>query len=90
MPTYEPTDPNIDPAAYRELRERVYRSSLKVWWSREFGYLSVLDPFTGEVFDVERTPETPKWMIYRAMDEKARRRGSSGTSRAWRGRGSTA
>ena len=87
MPTYEPTDPNIDPGAYRALQERVYRTSLKVWWSREFGYLSVLDPFTGEVFEVERTEATPRWMTWRAMDEKVRR---SGTSRAWRRGGSSA
>ena len=74
------------PEQYAERIARNYSTSLRCWWSREFGYLSVLDPFTGEVYDIERTAETPKWMIWRAMDEKSRR---SGTSRAWRRGGSS-
>lgn len=73
MPTYRTTDPNIDPEAYRELRERIYRTSLKVWWSREYGYLSVLDPFSGEVLDVANE-DALKWMKWRAFEEKGRRR----------------
>jgi hypothetical protein len=66
-------DENIDPVAWAELQRRVYRTSLKCWWSREFGYLSLLDPFTGEVFDIE-SDGAPKWMKRRAFEEKAKRR----------------
>ena len=77
--------------AYRARLERNYRTSLKCWWSRDFGFISILDPFTGEVIEVERTADTPRWMTWRAMDEKARRKRyvSSVTSPAWPGRGST-
>ena len=58
------------PEQYTARIARNYATSLRCWWSREFGYLSILDPFTGEVYDIERTAETPRWMIWRAMDEK--------------------
>jgi hypothetical protein len=69
---------------YKARLDRNYRTSLKVWWAPEFGCLSILDPFTGEVYEVDRGhPNTPRWMTWRAMDEKARRRGTSSGS-AWR------
>jgi hypothetical protein len=58
--------------AWAATQERVYRSSLKVWFSREFGYLSLLDPYTGEVYEIE-FPEAPRWMKRRAFEEKGRR-----------------
>ena len=59
-----------------------YRTSLRCWWSRDFGWLSLLDPFSGEVIEVAYPdPRTPKWMVWRAMDEKARRQGTSSGSR---------
>lgn len=71
------------PEAYRRLRERIYRTSLKVWWAPTYGCLAVLDPFTGEVYEVERLhPAVPRWMTWRAMEEKNRKR--SGTSSGWR------
>lgn len=63
-----------DETPEREVSEHMYRTSLKCWWSREFGWLSVLDPFTGEVTEVQWPhKDTPKWMVWRAMDEKHRR-----------------
>jgi len=88
-------DPEIQPAlppgaidGYLAIQQRNYRTSLKVWWAPTYGCLAVLDPFTGEVYEIERLhPNVPRWMTWRAMDEKARR---SGTSRAWRRGGSSA
>lgn len=68
------------PAQYAARHARNYATSLRVWWAREFGYVCVLDPFTGEVYEC-LSQEAPRWMVWRAMDEKARRRG---TSSAWR------
>jgi hypothetical protein len=74
-----------EPVGYRVRLDRNYRTSLKVWWAKDFGYLAVLDPFTGEVYEVERQHQnTPRWMTWRAMDEKARRAGTSSGS-VWRG-----
>lgn len=73
------------PEQYRERHARNYRTSLRCWWSRDFGWLSLLDPFTGEVVEVEQVA-APRWMVWRAMDEKARsreRRRNTGTSSAW-------
>jgi hypothetical protein len=67
-----PPDPHIDPVAWAELQHRKYASSLKTWWSREYGYLCVLEPFTGEVFEVAYE-QAPKWFVHRAFDEKRRR-----------------
>lgn len=73
---------------YRERADRIYRTSLKVWWAQTYGCLAILDPFTGEVYEVERLhPNTPRWMTWRAMEEKTRRK--SGTSRGWRWQGSS-
>jgi hypothetical protein len=68
------------PEQYRARHARNYATSLRVWWSREFGWLSILDPFTGEVYEC-LSQESPRWMTWRAMDEKARRRGTSSASR---------
>jgi hypothetical protein len=62
-----------DPVEYARRLEHNYRTGLKVWWGRDFGVLCLLDPFTGEVIEVERTPALPKWFTWRAMDEKSRR-----------------
>jgi hypothetical protein len=79
-----------DPNEYAERQARNYRTSLRCWWSREFGYISVLDPFTGEVHEVERAHQnTPRWMTWRAMDEKHRLARSRRTSSASPWRGST-
>jgi hypothetical protein len=73
-----------------ERTARSYRTSLKCWWAPTFGCIAVLDPFTGEVYEVERLhPNTPRWMTWRAMDEKARQQGKSGTLSAWPRRDST-
>ena len=73
---------------YLEQQARNYKSSLKVWWAPTYGCLAVLDPFTGEVYEIERLhPNTPRWMTWRAMEEKNRRR--SGTSSGWRWRASS-
>jgi hypothetical protein len=73
------------PEQYRARLARNYATSLRVWWAREFGYVCLLDPFTGEVHEC-LSQEVPRWMIWRAMDEKHRRRG---TSSDWRGRASS-
>ena len=64
----------LDAERIRAIQERNYATSLKVWWARDFGFLALLDPFTGEVIEIERTKETPKWLTWRAMEEKQRRR----------------
>jgi hypothetical protein len=68
----------LAPEQIRAIQERNYATSLKVWWGRDFGVLAVLDPFSGEVYEVEYRKEgkgaTPKWLVWRAMDEKQRRR----------------
>jgi hypothetical protein len=99
MPTLPPIDPaegtvpeGVDVDAIRRIQERNYRTSLKVWWARDFGYLALLDPYTGEVYEVERAHKNvPRWMTWRAMEEKNRRAahrsqtsGSSGGT-PWRG-----
>jgi hypothetical protein len=74
------------PEQYRARLAHNYRTSLRCWWSRDFGWLSLLDPFTGQVIEVEQV-NAPRWMVWRAMDEKARKKGrrqSTGTSSAWR------
>jgi hypothetical protein len=68
--------------AIRAIQERNYATGLKVWWARDFGFLALLDPFTGEVYEVERTKETPRWMTWRAMEEKQRRQPGRGSARA--------
>jgi hypothetical protein len=67
-----PPDPHIDPQAWAELQHRKYATSLKVWFSGEFGWASLLDPFTGEVHTVELA-SAPKWFMYRCFDERRRR-----------------
>jgi hypothetical protein len=69
------------PAQYQARRDRIYATSLRVWFSREFGYLCVLDPHTGEVYEIEFS-ESPRWMKRRAFEEKDKRRRSA-TSPAW-------
>jgi hypothetical protein len=73
-----------------ERNARSYRTSLKCWWAPTYGCIAVLDPFTGEVYEVERLhPNTPRWMTWRAMDEKSRKSKSFGTSNGWRPPAST-
>jgi hypothetical protein len=67
-------DAHIDPVAWAELQRRKYTSSCKTWWSREYGFLCVLDPFDGSVHEVAYE-EAPKWFVLRAFDEKRRRGG---------------
>lgn len=74
-------DEHVDPVAWLALQRRIYRTSLKVWWSREFGYLSVLDPFTGEVIDIPNE-SAERWMKRRAFEEKARRQAPSNSGRS--------
>lgn len=75
-PTDLPPDEHIDPRAWAEQQRRNYSTSLKVWWSRDYGFLALLDPFSGEVYDVAYE-EAPKWFVYRAFDERRRRGGRS-------------
>jgi hypothetical protein len=74
-------DAHIDPHAWAALQRRVYDSSLKVWWSREYGYLCLLDPFSGQVIDVANE-DAPKWMKRRAFDEKRRQHTARAASAA--------
>jgi hypothetical protein len=55
-----------------ERNARSYRTSLKVWFGGEFGWCSILDPYTGEVYDVELAA-SPRWFLWRCFDEKRRR-----------------
>lgn len=71
-----PPDEHIDPKAWAEQQRRNYSTSLKIWWSRDYGFLALLCPFSGEVYEVAYE-EAPKWFVYRAFDEK-RRRGGGG------------
>lgn len=66
-------DPHIDPVAWARVQRRNYETSLKVWFSGEFGWANVLDPFTGEVYCVELA-KAPKWFVHRCFDERRRRR----------------
>jgi hypothetical protein len=69
-----PADAHIDPKAWAEQQRRNYATSCKCWWSGEYGYLCILDPYDGSVHEVAYA-DAPKWMVYRAFDEKRRRRG---------------
>jgi hypothetical protein len=71
-----PPDAHIDPNAWAEVQRKNYTTSNKWWWSREYGYLCCLDPFTGEVYEVAYA-DAPKWAVRRAFDEKERRRGQT-------------
>ena len=80
MPKPPPIDPaegtvpeGVDAAAIRRIQAKNYQTSLKVWFSREFGYCSVLDPHTGEVHEVELA-KAPRWFMWRCFDEKGRRK----------------
>lgn len=44
-------------------------SAVLVRFAREFGWLQVEDPFTGEIHEV-RSDDAPKWMVRAAMDRK--------------------
>lgn len=69
----------VDPVAWDRQQRLNYSTSLKVWWSRDYGYLTLLDPFSGQVYDVAYE-EAPKWFVYRAFDEKRRRQGAQGVN----------
>jgi hypothetical protein len=50
-------------------RQKASARGMTARWAKEFGYVSILDPLTGEVHDVP-TKEAPSWALNEASTRK--------------------
>lgn len=68
IPVEDPPDDDVPPFAHKEL-ERASELGLVARWSREFGYISIHDPTTGDWHDLS-IKDAPPWAKWEAMKRK--------------------